>query len=169
MRVIHKRQDIIYQNSPTYLNSPHEKPKDSCDIDYPRNEERLANRFFHDQRSLEVSLGPYRETSVSKINWKNRFLLGLGSPIRDILLIFWDDRFTTLSSRMGLFQSCVAFKKDMPSLNQQKIYISSKNRYFLGVRKTSLDKTLPCQNIYRTFFNKKSICPESSLNNIKAS
>ena len=43
------------------------KPKDSLDIDYSRNEGRLANRFFPEKRSLDVSLGPYRETSVSKI------------------------------------------------------------------------------------------------------
>ena len=42
------------------------KPKDSLDTDYPRNEGRLANRFPK-KRSLDVSLGPYRETSVSKI------------------------------------------------------------------------------------------------------
>ena len=43
------------------------KGKDSFDTDYPRNEGRLANRFFPKKRSLEVSLGPYQETSVSKI------------------------------------------------------------------------------------------------------
>ena len=43
------------------------KPKDSLDIDYSRNEGRLANRFFPEKRYLDVSLGPYRETSVSKI------------------------------------------------------------------------------------------------------
>ena len=43
------------------------KPKDSLDIDYSRNEGRLGNRFFPEKRSLDVSLGPYRETSVSKI------------------------------------------------------------------------------------------------------
>ena len=35
------------------------KPKDSLDIDYSRNEGRLANRFFPEKRSLDVSLGPY--------------------------------------------------------------------------------------------------------------
>ena len=44
------------------------KPKDSLDIDYSRNEGRLENRFFFpEKRSLDVFLGPYRETSVSKI------------------------------------------------------------------------------------------------------
>ena len=45
-----------------------EKGKDSLDTDYPRNEGRPANRFFPEKRSLDVSLGPYRETSVSKIS-----------------------------------------------------------------------------------------------------
>ena len=43
------------------------KPKDSLDIDYSRNEGRLASRFFPEKRPLGVSLGPYLETSVSKI------------------------------------------------------------------------------------------------------
>ena len=34
------------------------KPKDSLDTDYSRNEGRLANRFFSEKRSLDVSLGP---------------------------------------------------------------------------------------------------------------
>ena len=46
--------------------SIHTKPKDSLGIDYLINEGRLANRFFPKKRSLDVSLGPYRETSVSK-------------------------------------------------------------------------------------------------------
>ena len=41
------------------------KGKDSLDTDYPSNEGRLANRFFPEKRSLDVSLRPYRETSVS--------------------------------------------------------------------------------------------------------
>ena len=43
------------------------KSKDSLDTDYPRNEGRLANRFFLEKHFLDVSLGPYRKTSVSKI------------------------------------------------------------------------------------------------------
>ena len=35
------------------------KLKDSLDTEYPRNEGRLANRFFPKKRSLDVSLGPY--------------------------------------------------------------------------------------------------------------
>ena len=49
------------------VTSIYTKPKDSLDIDYSRNEGRLANRFFPEKRSLDVALGPYRETSVSKI------------------------------------------------------------------------------------------------------
>ena len=47
------------------------KPKDSLDIDYSRNEKKLANQFFPEKRSLDVSLGPYRETSVFKIPTQN--------------------------------------------------------------------------------------------------
>ena len=84
--------------------SIYEKPKDSLDTDYPRNE----GSIFPKKRSLDVSLGPYRETSVSKIPLhpppkKNRFFFGLGRPIRNMLSIFQDDRSTTLSNRMGLF------------------------------------------------------------------
>ena len=47
------------------------KPKDSLDIDYPRNEGKLANRFFPEKHSLDVSLGPPpslpRNAFVSKI------------------------------------------------------------------------------------------------------
>ena len=62
------------------------KGKDSLDTDYPRNEGRLANRFFPEKRSLDISLGPYQETSVSKIPLppppkKKIFLFGLGRPI----------------------------------------------------------------------------------------
>ena len=39
----------------------------TLDNDYPRNEGRLANRFFRKKTSLDVSLGPCRVTSVSKI------------------------------------------------------------------------------------------------------
>ena len=47
--------------------SIYEKAKDSLDTDYPRNEGRLAKSIFPKKRSLDVSLGRYRETSVSKI------------------------------------------------------------------------------------------------------
>ena len=43
------------------------KPKDSLDIDYSKNEERLANRFFPQKPPLDASLRLCRETSVSKM------------------------------------------------------------------------------------------------------
>ena len=43
------------------------KGKDSLDTDYHRNEGRLANRSFPEKRSLDISLRPYRETSLPKI------------------------------------------------------------------------------------------------------
>ena len=68
------------------------KPKDSLDIDYSRNEGRLANQFFPERCSLDVSLGPYQETSVSKIptppQKKSDFFLDWGKPFRDMLSIF---------------------------------------------------------------------------------
>ena len=81
------------------------KPKDSLDIDYSRNEGRLANWFFPKKRALAVSLGPYRDPEFlspppKKKNW---FLFGLGRPNRDMLSIFRDDRSTTLPTRMGQF------------------------------------------------------------------
>ena len=69
------------------------KPKDPLDTDYPRNEGRLANRFFPKKCSLDVSLGPYRETSVSKIPFP---------PPKKI---------DFLSDWLGLFEICFRFSK----------------------------------------------------------
>ena len=87
--------------------SIYEKPKDSSDTDYPRNERRLANRFFP-RNVLWMFLGdPTVKRQYSKSPppppKKNRFLFGLGRPIRNMLSIFQDDRSTTLCNRMGLF------------------------------------------------------------------
>ena len=62
---------------------------------------------FPQKPPLDVSLGPCREMSVSKIPPPQKkklisFQTG-GRPIRDMLSIFRDDRSTTLSTRMGLF------------------------------------------------------------------
>ena len=58
------------------------KGKDSLDTDYPRNEGRLANRFFPEKRSLDISLRPYGETLVFKIPLpppiKNRISFRIG-------------------------------------------------------------------------------------------
>ena len=43
------------------------KPKDSLDIITQEMRKDLQNKFFPEKYSLDVSLGPYRETSVSKI------------------------------------------------------------------------------------------------------
>ena len=83
------------------------KLKDSLDIDYPRNEGRLANRIFPEKHSLGVSLGPppslMRNISIQNPPKENRFLFRLAKPIRDMLSVFRDDISTTLSTRMGLF------------------------------------------------------------------
>ena len=72
---------------------------------WPKKWVKTCKSIFLKKRSLDVSLGPYRETSVSKIPLlpKNRFLFTLGRPIRNMLSIFQDDRSTTLSNKMGLF------------------------------------------------------------------
>ena len=148
------------------------KPKDSLDIDFPKNEGRLANRLFPEKPSLR----PYRETSVSKIS---------PPPQKKKKEIDF------FSDWVGLFEICFrssemtdprpcprgwayfrvpsgSTKTCQAQLNQQQI-ISCKNRYLLGVRETSQCKTAPSPNVYGTFLKKKSICPESSLNNSKAS
>ena len=61
--------------------SVYAKPKDSLDTD----------DLFLKKSSLDVSLGPYRETSVFKVPLlpkKNRFLFRLGRPVRNMLSIF---------------------------------------------------------------------------------
>ena len=52
------------------------KGKDLLDTDYPRNEGRIANRFSpRNVLWTFLFMGPYRETSLSKINCKNRYFL----------------------------------------------------------------------------------------------
>ena len=77
------------------------KPKDSLDIDYSRNKGRLVNLFFPQKPPLDVSLGPCRETSVSKIP--------APSPPKKKIDFFSDwvglfeDMLSIFRSRMGLF------------------------------------------------------------------
>ena len=82
------------------------KPKDSLDTDYPRNEGRLANRFFSRNVIWLFLWDPTVKRQYPKSPShpkKNLFLFRLGRPIRNMLSIFQDDRSTTLSNRMGLF------------------------------------------------------------------
>ena len=75
------------------------KPKDSLDIDYPRNEGRLANRFFPrtvfgrffgtPPRNVSIQNPPTPPPPKKKRN-------------RDMLLIFRGHRSTTLSTRMRI-------------------------------------------------------------------
>ena len=85
--------------------SIYEKAKDSLDTDYPRNEGRLANRFFPSNVLWDPTVKRQYPKSPPPPQKKkeNRFLFGLGRPIRHMLSIFQDDRTTTLSNRMGLF------------------------------------------------------------------
>ena len=81
------------------------KPKDLLDTDYPRNEGRLANRFFPRNVLWMFLWDPTVKCQCPKppSPQKNRFLFRLGRPIRNMLLMFQDDRSTTLSNRMGLY------------------------------------------------------------------
>ena len=89
--------------------SIYEKAKDSLDTDYPRNEGMLANRFFPRNVLWMFLWDPTVKRQYPKSpppspqKKENRFLFGLGRPIRYMLLIFQDDRTTTLSNRMSLF------------------------------------------------------------------
>ena len=89
--------------------SIYEKAKDSLDTDYPRNEGRLANRIFPRNVLWMFLWDPTvkrqypKSPPPPKKKKENRFLFGLGRPIRHMLSIFQDDRTTTLSNRMGLF------------------------------------------------------------------
>ena len=81
------------------------KPKDLLDTDYPRNEGRLANRFFPRNVLWMFLWDPTVKCQYPKppSPQKSRFLFRLGRPIRNMLLMFQDDRSTTLSNRMGLY------------------------------------------------------------------
>ena len=86
--------------------SIYEKPKDSLDTDYPRNEGRLATRFFPRNVLWMFLWDPTVKRQYPKSSPpspQNRFLFGLGRPIRNMLSIFQDDRYTTLCNSMGLF------------------------------------------------------------------
>ena len=85
--------------------SVYAKPKDSLDTEDPRNEGRLANRFFSRNVLWMFLWDPTmkRQYPKSPSSQKNRFLFRLGRPIQNMLLIFQDDRSTTLSNRVGLF------------------------------------------------------------------
>ena len=85
--------------------SVYAKPKASLDTDYPRNEGRLANRFFSRNVLWMFLWDPTvkRQYPKSPSPQKNRFLFRLGRPIRNMLSSFQDDRSTTLYNKMGLF------------------------------------------------------------------
>ena len=80
------------------------KPKDTLDIDYSRNEGRLANRFFSRETFFGCFFGTLpRNVSIQNPNPNPQKKLISFRTGQDMLLIFRDDRSTTLSTRMGLF------------------------------------------------------------------
>ena len=144
--------------------SAYTKPKGSLDTDYPRNEGRFANRFFSRNVFLDVSLGPYRETSASKIplpQKKIRFLFRLGSIFE---ICFRSSKMT--GSRPCPTGWAYFYAKLKPSNNKLS---TAKIDIFRGQRNITGQNAL-FRNVYRTFLNlrKKSISPVSSLNNVEA-
>ena len=132
------------------------KGKDSLDTDYPRNEGRLANRFF--PRNVlwtflfwdPTEKRQYPNSPPPPQKKKNDFF----SNWIGLFEIYFR------SSKMTDPRPCptgwayleiIPFNEDMPSSNQQKI-INCKNRYFLRVKETSQNKT---PNVYRMFLGRK--------------
>ena len=149
------------------------KPKDSLDIDYPRNEGRLANRFFPRNVCWMFLWDPTVKRQYPKSPpaplppQKNRFLFGLGRPIRNMLSIFQYDRSTTLSNRIGLFLKLYRVQQRHAKFKPTTNYQLQKSIFFSGQRNITGQNAL-FPNVCRTFLRKKSICSVSSLNNIKA-
>ena len=144
------------------------KPKDT---DYPRNEGKLANRFFPEKRSLDVSLGLCRETSVSKIP--------LPPPKKKV--DFFPDRVRLFeicfrSSKMTDPRPCPTGWSYFRALSRSTKTCQAQTYNYLPTAKIDILKgqrnitgqNTPSPNVYRTFLGKKLICPASSLNNIKA-
>ena len=114
---------------------------------------------------LQIDLFPRNVPAPPK---KNRFIFGLGRSIRGMLSIFRDDRSTTLSTRMGLFRVPSRSTKTCQAQTNNKLSAIQKS-IFLGGERNMTGQNTSSPNVYRTFLGKKLICPESSINNIKAS
>ena len=145
------------------------KWKDSLDTDYPRNKRRLANRFFLKKCFLDVSLGPYRETSVTKIPLPPK-------------------RFDFFSDWVGLFEICFRSSKktdprpcptglaylELYHVQQRCTKFKPTTNYqlqkliFLKDQRNITGQNTSYPNVYRAFLRKKLIGQASSLNNIKA-
>ena len=129
------------------------KPKDSLGTDYPRNEGRLANRFF----SRTTLFGRFFGTTETTLLWdltrnvsiqnpppsqKNQLLFELGRPIRNMFSIFQNDKIHDLVQKDGPILEPYRVQRRHAKLKPTTI-INCKNRYFLGVREKSQDKTPP--------------------------
>ena len=121
------------------------KPKDSLDIDY--------KSIFPEKRSLDVSLGPYRETSVSKSpppKKKNWFLFGLRRPIGDMLSIFRDDRSTPCPQEWAYFRVPSCSTDTCQAQTDNKFSTTIKIDIFRGQRNITGNNTSLPKNVYQS-------------------
>ena len=136
------------------------------------------NRFFPEKCSLDVSLGPYQETSVSnpppppqKKKHKQKFIY---------FFSVWEDLFEICSSgssdmtdprpcppAWAYFRIPSRSTKTCQAQTNNKL-LAAKIGIFTGQRNITGQNT-PSPNVYRMFLGKKMICPESCPNNINAS
>ena len=122
--------------------SIYEKPKDSLDTYYPRNEGKLANWFF-----------------PRNVLWMKLWNISIQNPPRP-------------PPQKKIEQDGPIFKVLSRSTKTCQAQINNKSStakliFFRGQRNITWQNAL-FPNVYRTFLRKKLICPESSLNNIKA-
>ena len=147
------------------------KPKGSLDTDYPRNEGRLANRFFS-RNILRMFLWDptvKRQYPKSPSPKKIRFFFRLGNIFE---ICFPSSKMTdprpcpTGWAYLKLCRVQRRHAKLKPTNNK----LSAAKIDILGVRETLQDKTPSSQTSIERFSisEKKSICPVSSLNNIRA-
>ena len=145
------------------------KGKDSLDNDYPRNEGRLANRFFPinvlwtflwDPTGIQNRPPPPKKKRENDFfsNWIGLFEICFRSSKMT------DPRPCPTG---WAYLEIYPVQRGHAKLNQQQI-INCKNRYFLRVKETSQNKIPPPQTSIGRFLEEKLICLASSLNNIKA-
>ena len=127
--------------------------------DYPRNEGRLANRIFLEKHSLDVSLGPYQETSVSKISLP---------PKKMDFFLDWVGLFEICfqSSKMTDPQPCPTGWAYLEIYRVQRRHAKLKpttnyqlqKSIFLNSQRNITGQNISSTNIYRMFLGKKMTC-----------
>ena len=128
------------------------KGKDSFDNDYPRNEGRLANRFFPINVLWTFLWDPTSIQNPPPPKKKKLFLFELDRPIWNMLSIFQDDRSTTLYNRMGLFRDLSRSTRTCQT--EPTNYQLQKSIFLKGQRNMSEQNT-SSPNVYGTFLGRK--------------